>query len=260
MSAPRILFRYYGGKGILAPWIVGMLPAHRTYVEPFCGAASVLFAKERSYAEVLNDKSAEVVNLFSILRDEATADRLIEAVFLTPYSLDEYHSAYAYSEDPLERARRFLVRSAMGFFADSCNRANPIPGFRADVRRRGGISAHSFMRFPDRLRFFVDRLRGVVVHNMEALDIIRKYDRDDTLFYIDPPYVKQTRTQADHHQYECDMDDREHERLVELCLNLQGKAVVSHYAHPIYDRLADAGWRIETRLVRGKEERLAIKD
>ena len=256
----RTLFRYYGGKGHVAPWIVRHLPMHQTYVEPFCGAASVLFHKPRCYAEVLNDKDADIINLFAILRDEHGAARLRDALCFTPYSEDEYHSAFEHADEPIERARRFLVRSSMGFFADSCNPDNPCPGFRADVWRRGSIPAHDWACLPEQLGFFIDRLRGVVLRNIDAFDIIRKYDRDDTLFYIDPPYVADTRTQADHHRYRHEMDDDGHRKLVDMCLHLRGMAVVSYYAHPIYDAFSKAGWRIEQRSFFGKNECLAIKE
>ena len=258
----KTLFRYYGGKGHLAPWIVRNLPQHQTYVEPFCGAASVLFNKPRSYAEVLNDKDSDIVNLFRVLRENSPLipHRLQTALALTPYSAEEYRLAYEYTDDPVERARRFFVRSAMGFFADSCNLANPCPGFRADVWRKNGIPAHNWARLPDNLDYFIERLRGVVVHNIDAFDIIQKYDRADTLFYIDPPYVASTRTQASHHRYRHDMDEDGHRALVDACLHLRGMAVVSFYAHPIYDAFSRAGWRIERRTFYHKEECLAIKE
>lgn len=254
------LMRYYGGKCHLSPWIVSFFKPHQTYVEPFCGAASVLFKKERSYAEVLNDKSMEIVNLFQVLRHEEQSQKLIKMLELTPYALDEYKLAYEVTEDPVERARRLIIRSMMGFFADSCNTNNPIPGFRADAWRKGGIPAHYFARYPEKLQRFIDRIHGVIIHNMDAFDCIKKYDRFDTLFYIDPPYVQQSRTQPNNHQYFYELSNEQHKELVDLCLSLKGQVVISFYAHEIYDRFREAGWRIETRDYRGKTECLAIKE
>ena len=84
----RPLLRYHGGKWLLAPWIISHFPAHRVYVEPFGGAASVLIRKERSYAEVYNDLDSEVVNLFRVLR--AQPDDLVHAIELTPFARDEF--------------------------------------------------------------------------------------------------------------------------------------------------------------------------
>jgi len=254
----RTPFRYYGGKGKIAPWIVSYLPWHKVYVEPFCGAASVFFNKGRSYAEVLNDLDDDIVNVFTILRDVEQCKLLCSAIELTPYALTEYKNAFSEPvpdpQDSIERARRFLVRCAMGFFADSANTNNYFPGFRADVFRKSTIPAHDWSAVPTRLQWFCERLKGVVIHKMDAFDVIRKYDDINTLFYLDPPYIAETRTQASHHCYSHEMSNEDHCRLVDLILTLKGMVVISGYDHPIYEKLRNAGWNKYIKTFSGKKE------
>src|SRR3990172_7088785 len=105
MTAPtRPALRYFGGKWRLAPWIVSHFPAHRIYVEPFGGGASVLIRKPRSYGEIYNDIDSHVVNVFRVLRDPQTADELEQLLRLTPFARDEFVLAREPSLDPVEDA------------------------------------------------------------------------------------------------------------------------------------------------------------
>ena len=133
IAITRPAFRYYGGKWKLAKWILSHFPAHRVYVEPFSGAASVLLQKPRAYAEVLNDVDGDIVNLFRVLRDEETARRLQHALELTPFARAEFENAYEPCDEPVERARRLVCRAAMGFGGGAVSRRST--GFRNDATR-----------------------------------------------------------------------------------------------------------------------------
>lgn len=195
MSAPtRPVLRWYGGKWRLAPWIIAHFPAHRVYVEPFGGAGSVLLRKPRAYAEVWNDLDGEAVNLFRVLRDEAEAQRLIDALRLTPFSRDEFLSARDVCDEPVERARRLIAYSFMGFGANA--HARVPTGFRSNSNRSGTTPAHDWANYPDALAYAVNRLSGVVVENKDAKAVMATHDSPVTLHYVDPPYVWQTRRSA----------------------------------------------------------------
>lgn len=83
-------------------------------MEPFGGAASILLRNTRSYAEIYNDMDDDVVNLFEILRSDES-DKLVEMLRLTPFSKAEFERAYQISDIPIERARKLVIRSYMGF-------------------------------------------------------------------------------------------------------------------------------------------------
>lgn len=225
----RPILRYHGGKWVLAKWVIGFFPQHRIYVEPYGGAASVLFQKERSFTEVYNDLDDEVVNVFQQLRDHGPA--LKELIKNTPYGREEYHRAYARARSNLERARRTIVKTFMGFGSDSLRRKN---GFRKRSDASGTTPAHDWMGYAASLDKAMDRLRGVVIERRDALLIIKEHDSPETLFYIDPPYVRSTRTSKG---YKHEMTDEEHRELAKVLHEAQGAVVVSGYHSTLYDEL-----------------------
>lgn len=235
----RPLVRYHGGKWKLAAWIISHMPPHRIYVEPFGGGASVLLQKVRSYAEIYNDLDGEIVNLFRVARDQGEA--LARALELTPFARNEFAAAYEPHGDALEQARRTVIRSFMGF--GSAGASGQSTGFRSNSNRSGTTPAHDWMGYPAHLRAIVQRLRGVVIENRDAADVMQYHDSAETLHYVDPPYVhstRQLRTRAPNYRHE--MTDQQHRELADVLTGLRGMVVVSGYRCPLYDDLFD-GWQ-----------------
>lgn len=263
MTSPtRPVLRWHGGKWLLAPWIISHFPPHRVYVEPFGGAGSVLMRKDRAYAEVWNDLDGEVVNLFRVLRSDR-ADALIEAVWLTPFARDEFDEAYEKTDDPVERARRMIVRSYMGFGGGLAVNFRST-GFRADSQKRGSTPAHDWERFPPALAAIASRLRGVVIENRDAALIMADHDGADRLHYVDPPYVHDTRSGKSvqgqpYHAYAHELTDEDHGQLLKALKALTGMVVLSGYPSTLYDG-ALAGWRRVERkaLADGARERTEV--
>ena len=97
----------------MAPWIIGNFPSgYRNFVELMGGAFSVTLRKKRDYSEVYNELNGEITNVFRMVRDRGI--ELANLISLTPYSYDEFELSYIPTEDPLEQARRTIVRSFMG--------------------------------------------------------------------------------------------------------------------------------------------------
>lgn len=231
--------RYHGAKFRLAPWIIEQMPEHVCYVEPFGGAAGVLLQKPRSYAEVYNDLDGDVVNLFRVLRDAEMNQRLQDACMLTPYSRDEFCAAREVAEDPIERARRMVVRASMGFGSAAGIGGNS--GFRSDSKRKYATAAHLWERYPNNLAAVCQRLQGVIIENKDALAVMRAHDAETTLHYIDPPYVAETRVQGNRY-YNHEMTTEGHEQLLSVARTMTGMVMISGYDHEVYnDMLAD--WR-----------------
>jgi DNA adenine methylase len=241
----RPIVRYHGGKWRLAPWIISHFPEHRVYVEPFGGGGSVLLRKARSYGEVYNDLDGEIVNLFRVARDRG--GELRRALELTPFARAEFLESYLPSDDPLEQARRTLTRSFMGF--GSAAVCGEISGFRANSNRSGTTPAHDWHHFPDCLPAIIDRLRGVVIENKPASEVMAQHDGADTLHYCDPPYVHDTRSRGNRYckkGYKHEMTDADHREFAAFVRGLSGMVVVSGYACPLYDELF-GDWRLVGR-------------
>lgn len=238
----RPVLRYHGGKWLLAPWIISHFPKHRIYAEPYGGAGSVLLRKQRSFCEIYNDLDGEIVHLFRILRDRESALRLCDLLELTPFSRADFDIAYEDASDAVERARRCVVRSFFGFAATGICDIRSKTGFRAASKRTGRPHAMDWVNFPECLWLTVERLKGVTIECREALEVIRQQDDPETLFYIDPPYLKSQRN-SHGKQYRFELGLPDHHDLAKVLKSIRGKCVISGYPSELYDRQLYADWR-----------------
>lgn len=222
----RPVLRYHGGKFLLAKWIISHFPPHRIYTEAFGGAASVLMQKPRSYGEVYNDRWDTVVNVFRLLREPVTAARLREALILTPYSRTEYAGCSDLllneEHDPIEKARKTILRSFMGFGSAATNAAHAT-GFRANSNRAGTTPAHDWVNYPSHIESFVKRLQGVVIENRDFAGVISQHDGPDTLHYLDPPYPQSVRRMdRGNASYAHEIDDTIHREMAAQLKTVRG--------------------------------------
>lgn len=192
-----------------------------------------------------NDLDEDVVNLFRVLRSDRAAV-LIEALRLTPYAREEFEEAYEPSDDDVERARRLVIRSYMGFGSDGHNVAVRT-GFRANSNRSNTTPAHDWTSLPGALAAVAERFCGVVIENRRAIDVMTQHDGPSTLHYVDPPYLPSVRSQKSHrartryHAYAYEMEVCDHVELLAAVGDLVGAVVISGYAAPMYEK-ALAGW------------------
>ena len=240
-------FRWFGSKTRLAPRLVSLLPEHDHYVEVFAGSAAVLFAKPRSRLETLNDLDREVVNLFGVLRDPSMAERLLAAVELTPYARDEHAAAFWEPDlDPVEQARRFLVRTGQAVGNAGGIEGRSSSGWSCTIKRSavGAARSRRWELLPSRLAACADRLVGVQIDSVDWREVIARYDRPGVAMLLDPPYEHSTRpTTTDAYAHE--MTSADHDEFVDAILRMEhAEALVTHYPHPTYDRLTDAGWSV----------------
>ncbi len=235
------VLRYPGSKWGLARRIVEMMPECKRYIEPFAGSAAMLLAKPKSDVEIINDLDDELVNLYSVLRDHAKREQLIEDVELTPYAEAEMRAVCSASpaEDAVERARRYLVRS---WFDIAGLRPHSAPCFRLPGEKQSNIRPASvWSRLPERIARVGIRLRDVEIRSIDAVRFIAGHNSPGTLVYADPPYVHETRSSKRYYRHE--MTDSDHERLLDALLAHSGPVLLSGYDSALYrDALEGAGW------------------
>jgi DNA adenine methylase len=180
----KALLTYYGGKQKLVPEILPLIPKHHLYCEPFAGGAAILFAKEPSKIEVLNDTNGELINFYRVVKHEfPKLKREVEAT-LHSRAL-HYKARFIYNQPhlftPVERAWSIFVQAHQSYSSiiDST--------WSCGVR-----DATSEKKFQSKKTAFTQdyakRLERVQVECRNALEVITTRDSATAFFYIDPPY------------------------------------------------------------------------
>jgi DNA adenine methylase len=216
MPSPFIVWP--GGKRRLAARIIGMLPDHRCYVEPFAGAAAVLFAKEPSAAEVLNDSMGELVNLYRVVQHHL--DEFVRQFRWALASRKMFDWAQLQVPDTLTD----IQRAARFFYLQQSSFGGKVVG------RTFGTSAtapakFNLLRIEETLSEAHLRLARVTIENRHWLECVECYDRDETVFFLDPPYWQ---TQG----YGGAFGIEQYQALADALAHLKGKALLTINDHP----------------------------
>ena len=237
------LFRYPGSKWSLADWIISHFPdsyEKMVYVEPFVGSGAVFFNKLPGAVETVNDIDSDIVNLFYVLRENP--DELIRVLSLTPYSREEYDNSFVPCDEPIEKARRYMVKTTQAIGAKL---GGSKCGWRNHKQPKIGGSACKWGNITSNILVAAERLKGDTTHlvqieHTDALKLIEKHNNYETLMYLDPPYLLTSRRSSHHYTHE--MSEDEHNRMLEIILESKAKIVLSGYESQLYsERLKD--WR-----------------
>jgi DNA adenine methylase len=178
--------KWVGGKSRLRKFIVPLFPEHTCYVEPFAGAGWVLFGKKPSEVEILNDIDQEVVNFFRTVKNNPEA--LIQSFDFELVGRAEFDRLAKLDPSQLneiERAHRFYYLIMAGWGGEL-----RYPRFQTSITDGGHgnrlIGAINTLK--ERLTPVHDRLKTVLIENLDWKKCIDRYDREGTLMYLDPPY------------------------------------------------------------------------
>ncbi len=218
-------FSYYGGKQRIARHIVAHIPRHIVYVEPFAGAATILFAKKTPsvtnkghYIEVVNDKNECIYNFFRVLQNRNTAKELYRILRYMPTHEKIHKESKKCEEEPEEilRAAKWFANIQMSF----SHIANS--GYRYALR--GDNIPYGLTNLIKSLPRYINRIRNVQFFNRDALSIIKAFDAPQTFFYIDPPYIN--RNQGHYSGY----TESDYLSLLDILKNVRGSFILSGYS------------------------------
>ena len=268
--------KWWGGKHYLAKEFIAMMPRHLHYVEPYAGGLAVLLEKnpfdpskywgekgyEQGVSEVVNDIHRELTNFWRVIQREETFAIFQRRIDAMPFSQIEWEDAEAQQHPrndlDVEAAVAFFVRcrqSRAGGFKDFATLS------RNRTRRQMNEQTSAWWNCVEGLPAVSARLRRVVILNEPAIDVIRREDGEKTLFYLDPPYLHETRAATETYKHE--MSEEDHRKLLAVIKQCQGKVMLSGYPNPIYDGEL-AGWQrqdffIDNKAAGGKIKRQMVE-
>ncbi len=226
--------------------ILPNIPEHKYYVEPFCGTAIVYLHKQPAKVSTLNDIDENIVNFFRVLQDRKKTQELLRRLRYTPFAKAEYRKACLLLSsgrdlDDVTRAWAFYVAQYMSmknsYYADPqgkwfsyvLNNKNCHLGYRTldnKVRRIVEIAT---------------KLKQCQILNEDGVEVMRKFDSNETFVFVDPPYLSST-VRSKSRIYANDYDDTLHERLLDFALKAKSKIMIASYPNEMYDELLKAGW------------------
>lgn len=246
-----------GGKQYLASRILALMPRRKSpdnpagwchYVEPFAGGLSVLLAQDpEGISEVVNDKNGALSNLWRVLCSPRAYKTFVRLAQPIPFSEDVYNAA----SDRLgkgcdmEPGAACVICATAFFVVCRQSLAGRMKSFaplsRTRVRRGMNEQVSAWLTAVEGLPDVHERMKRVVVLNRDALDVIRQQDGPNTLFYLDPPYLHETRATTKDYAHE--MTREQHAALLDALDKLQGKFLLSGYRSDLYDEHGDVcGW------------------
>ena len=172
---------YIGGKNRLAKRIIEMFPSHRTYVEPFFGGGQVLFRKEPSAVEAVNDLDGELINVYRICQmHHEELIRYFHFILVSRRWFDLLKATDPASLTDVQRAARYLYLLKNSFASLVRH-----PVYHWHVVQKPGFNLE---KLPELIENTHKRLERVQIECLPYEEILKRFDRPETLFFCDPPY------------------------------------------------------------------------
>ena len=211
--------------------ILPLIPKHKIYVEPFFGGGSIFFAKGPSFLEVINDINDNVINFYQILKNDF--DSLSWEVEASLFSESLYKKARQIYRSP--RGHPKVKRAWAFWYTTNFSFANMAlhGGWKFDSGSGGSHTGRTFLKKKNRFKIYEDRLAETQIMCRDALNVITTRDKEETFFYLDPPYPG-----ADQGHYK-GYTEEDLENLLRILESIHGKFMLSNYGSELISGYAE---------------------
>lgn len=255
----RPAIKTHGGKFYLASWVIEHFPKNYEeliYCEPFCAGASIFLNKEPSSEEIINDIDHGVVYVLKALRDEP--QEFIGRVRRTRYTQRTFQMAQTRAESGFDD---YIDHAVNEYILRRMSRGGLKKAFAWSNRMRGGQPGdlNAWKTMIKLLPEIAKRLEGVNILCEDFKSVIKVWDEENTLTYLDPPYLHSTRSEGATEIYENELTVEDHMDMLHLAQNVRGKVIISGYSSPLYNRTLK-GWKVRRKNVANHSSQTKKKD
>ena len=221
----RAPFSYPGGKSRSVKTITSLLPIRKIYVEPFGGSGAVLLARRKSILEVFNDRYAGVVALYRVIRDEDKLKQFLDRMRIIIHSREEFK----WCKDTWENHADDVERAARWYYMTMCSFGSLARNFGRATSGQNIMVSKIRNKFPE-FQPLHDRIKDVTFENQDWERMVRDFDQEDAVFYMDPPYLT-----AHRGTYKNEMSYDEHRHMLDTIMEMKSLVAVSGFNNELYD-------------------------
>lgn len=254
---------YYGGKQQLVSTILGMIPSHRVYVEPYFGGGALFFAKGKSYLEVINDIDDRLITFYNVCHDKDLFPLLVDKINISLNSETLFRRAVSIWNDVRKAKDDVDLAWAVWYSCNMGYGGSPSGGWKWDNGTSGshiGVVMDNYrQQFSNAIH---ERLKYVQISCRDALKVISQRDGEDTFFFLDPPYPG-----CDQKHYK-GFSEYDFEELLKMLTGIKGKFILCNYDSRLLRRyvkqnrwhvtVKDMALRVANRVTGGRKRKQEV--
>jgi len=227
---------YFGGKYPHLKWLIQKFPAGNYHFLDMMGGSGNVAINVNYPLVTYNDLNEDVINLFFVIREHF--DELVRCIYFTPFSRSEYDRIITDAIngvifDNVERARRYFIKSQLGFGANGSQNNHYGCSFDWKLYKTNYSKVDNYNCKIQRLAKVVDRLRHIQIESRDALELFDRVNLKGNITYFDPPYLLSTRQSKKRYLHE--VADSFHVKLAEKTKTANCFVAISGYDSPLYD-------------------------